>query len=72
MGRHVDAVGQKRHGAVIEAEADLHHHEHGGYDGRRPRPRFRPGMPGPQEDMVAGPDAVAVRRVMIVAKIMVM
>ena len=61
MGRHVHAIGQKRHGMENEARADLHHHEDGRDQRRQLGARLRPVMAVAQKDMAVGPDAVAVR-----------
>ena len=61
MGRHMHAIGQKRHGMEKKARSDLHQHEQRGDQRRQPGARFRPLMALPQEDMAASPDAVAVR-----------
>ena len=61
MGCHVNAIGQKRHGAVGKARTDFHHHEQRSDQGRQLGARFRTIMSVAQKDMVAGPDAVAVR-----------
>lgn len=62
MGRHVGAVGQKRHGTIGKAADDLHAHEDGGNDRRPFGTGFGPGMALAQEHMVTGPDAMVVGR----------
>ncbi len=61
MGRHMDAIGQKRHGVIEKAGNDLHHHEQRGDQGRQLGAGFRAVMGVTQKDMATGPDAVTVR-----------
>ena len=65
MGRHMNAVGQKRHGVVEKARADLHHHEEGGDQRRQLGAGFRAVMAMTQKDMAVRPDAVIVRAVVV-------
>ena len=74
MGRHVHAVGQKRHGMIGKAADDLHAHEDGGNNRRPFGAGFRPGMALAQEHMVMGPDAMVVWLfgIMVVVMMMIM
>ena len=60
MGRHMSAIGQKRHGVIGKAADDLHAHEHSGNNRRPFGASLGAGMTLAQEDMVAGPDAMVV------------
>src|SRR5581483_12219845 len=74
MGRHMGAVGQKRHGVVGKAADDLDHHEQGRDDGGPFGARLSAGMTAAQKDMVARPDAMGmgIGGVIMVVMIVVM
>lgn len=61
MGRHMRAIGQKRHRVVRKPADNLHAHEYGGNNRRPFGFGFGAGMSLAQEHMIAGPDAVIVR-----------
>src|SRR6201999_2497211 len=75
MGRHVHAIGQKRHGVIGEAADDLDHHEKGGDDGGPFGAGLRARMAFTQEDMIACPYTMIVRcaaPIMVVVMIVLM
>ena len=49
MGRHVQAVGDQRHGAEQRAAADLGDHHHDGEENHRPGPAFMQRVLGTQK-----------------------
>src|SRR5476651_351078 len=61
MGRHMRAIGQERHGVIGKAGGDLHAHEDSGDDGGPFGAGLGAGMAAPQEDVIAGPDAMVMR-----------
>ena len=66
MGRHVNAIGQKRHRSGDETGGDLHAHEQGGDDGGEAGAALRAVMAVGQKHVVAGPDAVGVAVIRVV------
>ena len=58
MGRHMDAIGQQRHGMIKQAARDLDQHEQGRHRGGKLGLIFRAAVTGAQKDMVAGPGAM--------------
>jgi hypothetical protein len=55
MGRHVPAVGEKRHRAEQHAAGDLADHHRGGQRHHQPGAPLVARMRPPQEDVLVGP-----------------
>jgi hypothetical protein len=78
MGRHMSAIGQKRHGVIGKAAENLHAHKYGGNNRGPFGAGLGAGMTLAQEDMVAGPNAMVMwlfgitRMAVIMLMVMVM